>query len=147
MILPRGAQQTENSWGPNTEPWSTRNRRSRMGSGWWQTASYPPGRTGTNAKQCQKPPGRERVYEVAPDGQRCRMPLLGHQYHNALSIHGLQDVVVHPDETWLYAVMRLIYVLFSRPAGLSWFCKHVWETAAGVWPNVWSSVQGSHEYT
>ena len=29
---------------------------------------YPPGRTGTNAKQYQSPPGRERVYAVAPNG-------------------------------------------------------------------------------
>ena len=35
-------------------------------SGWWQTASYPPGRTGTNARQYQPAPGRERAYAVAP---------------------------------------------------------------------------------
>ena len=72
-------------------------------SGWWQPASYPPGRTGTSVKQYQPPPGRERLYAVAPDGQWCRMLLIGQTVpaHNALSIHGLQDITVHLDKSWL----------------------------------------------
>ena len=46
-------------------------------SGWWQTASYPPGRAGTNARQYQPPPGRERAYAVTPYGLWCRMLLIG----------------------------------------------------------------------